>query len=185
MKQKGTKENPFTLVEFNELYERGEWIGGWVNEKDDIQYVNVVGEENDPIGCGCGCGCDSGAAEGEDGNNGEAPEEIEAGEHTFEIEHERAKFSVKISWTEGSITRDCTSKISASIESITAYTTIEDIFIDAFWQGHFGITYSGSYKWLGRDQNNELKYFPKTFGGSINALDFADLVENNNIYGNL
>ena len=60
--EKGTQDNPYTLEEYNNLYNREEWPGGYVLINDEVLYKgpHMNQDDEEGSGCGCGCGCDEG-----------------------------------------------------------------------------------------------------------------------------
>lgn len=106
--EKGTQDNPYTLEEYNNLYNREEWPGGYVLINDEVLYKgpHMNQDDEEGSGCGCGCGCDEGCGCG-------CGSDTEEGSHPLTTQYmisagEEPKFilnnpvtEISISWTTG------------------------------------------------------------------------------------
>jgi len=134
---KGSIGNPYSLSEFETLFNNGQWTGGFVQVGDYIVYYfqNGTTQNDDPDeeeGCGSGCGSGSGSGSGSENGCGcssnswnwydtgdENIVDVVAGStNCTMIDEDNLEFELNVSWTEGKyhkLSGACTSVASVIV----------------------------------------------------------------------
>ena len=123
-----------------------------INSENEVDSLSAMHEEQlRESGSGSCLGSGSGSWDNNAGG-------VIAGSYTI-LNHLPTLSSLILRWTDGTITRDCTSKLSIAFDN-SYYTDIKDITYsyEARWIGLYGVTYSYSLSFQYKDNNKWLQY---------------------------
>jgi hypothetical protein len=148
----GNEDNPIPIDVYEEMCELDIWTGGWVvypNGTTEEFPENEGGTSGSGSGSGCGCGCGNndagcGCGCGEDeGGSGCRGDGVSAGSITL-YTHSVTLATLLLSWTAGTITRDCTSELSLEFVTTGSSYVFDEISLssEARWIGLYGVIYN-------------------------------------------
>jgi hypothetical protein len=148
----GSEDNPIPIAVYEEMCELDIWTGGWVvypNGTTEEFPENEGGASGSGSGSGCGCGCGNndagcGCGCGEDeGGSGCGGDGVSAGSITL-YTHSVTLAKLLLSWTAGTITRDCTSELSLEFVTTGSSYVFDEISLssEARWIGLYGVIYN-------------------------------------------